>query len=149
MLKKIGLCLLIAFLCVSCKSEMERNIIGKWYAASLVECEEIVPIDVSLVNLEFRGNGKYTFNSTLNLHEEGKYRIKGNYLYTKDLIKEKAIEKAVRIVKLNADTLELEMNYRGKEQFLTLLHVMQADKEESEGEEEIKKTSVDTTTAQR
>lgn len=104
---------------MACKSEKERAIIGKWQADSLVECDEIVPIVSSLVNIEFTSNGNYAFNSTLNIHEEGTYKIKKNYLILQNSLIDKALEKTVLITKLTADTLVLEMNFKGKEQWLT------------------------------
>jgi hypothetical protein len=106
---------------VACKSDKEKRIVGKWNAIHLMECDEIVPINTSLVNLEFKSNGKYIFNSTLNIHEEGNYRISDTYLYTHDKIKNNALEKAVKINSINDDSLVLEMNYKGKEQWLTLM----------------------------
>ncbi len=113
---------LLLILSVSaCKSEKERAILGKWNAAKLTECDEIIPIANTVVNIEFNSNGRYIFNSTLDIHEEGTYKIKKNYLYTLDKVREKATEKIVLIKQLSADTLVLEMNYKGKEQWLTLI----------------------------
>lgn len=105
----------------SCKNEKERAIVGKWNAAKLVECDNVVPMNNTAVNLEFMSNGNYVFNSTLNVHEEGEFYIKKNHLYTKDKLREKAVEKIVKIQELAGDTLVLEMNYKGKEQWLTLV----------------------------
>ena len=105
----------------SCKSDNEKLLIGKWNAAQLVECEEVVPINTTLVNLEFRHNGTYVFNSTLNVHEEGRYRISNNYLYTHDNIKPNSPEKAVLIKSISEDSLILQMSFKGKDQWLTLM----------------------------
>ena len=106
---------------ISCKNEKERAIVGKWNAAQLVECDDLVPLTNTPVNLEFMPNGSYTFNSTLNVHEAGEFYIKKNHLYTQDKIREKASQKIVKIQHLVGDTLVLEMNYKGKEQWLTLV----------------------------
>jgi hypothetical protein len=114
--------LFVSLLCLSaCKSDKEKLIIGKWNAAQLVECEEVVPINTSLVNLEFKDNGTYVFNSTLNVHEEGKFRISNEYLYTQDKLKTNAGEKAVFIKSISTDSLVLQMSYKGKDQWLTLM----------------------------
>ena len=113
----------ILLLVSACKSDVEKKIEGKWEAAQLVECDDVVPIQTTLVNIEFLSNGKYIFNSTLNTREEGKYRMKYNYLYTVDKLKEKPVEKVVLVKYLTADSLVLEMNYKGKEQFLTFTRV--------------------------
>ncbi len=114
-------CFLLIGVFSACKNEMQQKIVGKWYAAQLIECDEIIPIERENVNLELLENGKYVFNSTLNIHEEGDYNLKDSFLYTKDLLKNEATIKVVKIVKLNPDTLELAMNYKGKEQILSLL----------------------------
>lgn len=105
----------------ACQTTEEKLIIGKWNAYELLECEDIVPINTTIVNLEFKSNGTYIFNSTLNIHEEGKYYLNGGYLFTKDNIKPNATEKAVFIKSIAQDTLVLEMSFKGKEQFLTLV----------------------------
>lgn len=109
------------FFLMSCKNEKERAIVGKWNAAKLVECDDEVPLNNTSVNLEFASNGKYIFNSTLNVHEEGDFYIQKNHLYTQDKLRDKASQKIVKIQQLSKDTLILEMNYKGKEQWLTLV----------------------------
>ncbi len=112
----------IALLSLSaCKSDNEKAIVGKWNADNLVECDDIVPIAANLVNIEFNSDGRYFFNSTLNIHEEGTYKIKKNHIFLQDKIREKAVEKILLITKLSSDSLVLEMNFKGKEQWLTFV----------------------------
>lgn len=114
--------LFVLLLSVSaCKSDKEKAIVGKWNADNLVECDDVVPIVANLVNIEFKSDGRYIFNSTLNIHEEGTYQIKKNHLFLQDRIRDKAVEKIVLITKLTADSLVLEMNFKGKEQWLTFV----------------------------
>ncbi len=124
------LCLLCC-VTLACRNAMERQATGKWFAAQLVECDDLIPIQREQVNLAFNADGTYVFNSTLNVHEEGKFRIRNHYLYILNRLNEGAKEKVVRISKLSNDTLELEMNYRGREQFLTLIKEPSADKVEA------------------
>lgn len=106
---------------IGCKSENERRIVGKWQALQLMECDNIVPIQTELVDIEFMSNGKYIFHSTLNVKEEGIYKIRKNFLFTQDKMREKAPEKAVLIQSIEDDTLVLQMSYKGKDQWLTLV----------------------------
>jgi hypothetical protein len=115
-LKFLGILLALA----SCKTETEQRIVGKWQATQLMECDNLVPIQTELVDIEFTGNGNYVFHSTLNIKEEGTYRLKKNYLFTQDKLSDKAPEKAVLIKELNQDSMILQMSYKGKDQFLTL-----------------------------
>ena len=117
--KIASICLLIS----ACKSEKEKQLIGKWEATQLVECEDIIPVQTDIVNIEFQSNGTYIFNSTLNVHEQGDFHLEGNYLLMQDKIKSNTPEKVVLITNLTNDSLVLEMNYKGKEQFLTLNRV--------------------------
>ena len=114
--------LFVLLLSVSaCKSDKEKAIVGKWNADNLVECDDVVPIVANLVNIEFNSDDRYIFNSTLNIHEEGTYKIKKNHLFLQDKIRDKAVEKIVLITKLTSDSLVLEMNFKGKEQWLTFV----------------------------
>lgn len=114
--------LFVLLLSVSaCKTDKEKAIVGKWNADNLVECDDVVPIVANLVNIEFNSDGRYIFNSTLNIHEEGTYQIKKNHLFLQDKIRDKAVEKIVLITKLTSDSLVLEMNFKGKEQWLTFV----------------------------
>jgi Lipocalin-like domain len=106
----------------SCKSELERNIEGNWFADALTENGAPIEVDGDVVQFEFKSNNEYTFNGTLNAHEVGKFRISKDYLYTKDDLKN-APEKAVRIQRLTVDSLVLAMNDKGKERILTLLRL--------------------------
>ena len=138
----------------ACQSDSERQIVGKWEAAQLRECDDVVPIQTALVNMEFKKNGEYVFNSTLNVHEEGKFRLKKNFLYTTNRLRDNAAEKVVLIQSFTADTLVLQMNFKGKDQWLTLVREGTADRaakaevEKMEKEaEKLEKQGVDTTNA--
>ncbi|MDZ7880403.1 MAG: hypothetical protein U5L45_22190 [Saprospiraceae bacterium] len=151
-MKKTPLIFVILSIFFSCKSESERRIVGKWEASELRECDDVVPIQIALVNMEFKDNGEYVFNSTLNIHEEGKFRLRKNFLYTTNNLKDKPSEKVVLIQTFTTDTLILQMNFKGKDQFLTLVREGTADRlakaevERMEKEaEKLDKQGVDTT----
>jgi hypothetical protein len=153
-MKKLPLLLLMVWLGISCQTEKERQIVGKWEAAQLRECDDVVPIQTALVNMEFKKNGEYVFNSTLNVHEEGKFRLRKNFLYTTNRLKDAPSEKVVLIQSFTADTLVLQMNFKGKDQWLTLIREgtaeraakAEVEKMEKEAEQNEKK-GVDTTHA--
>ena len=114
---------LVNIICLpACKSKTERAIEGKWYAAKLMECDDIIPIQNNLINLEFRSNNSYVFNSTLNTHEEGVFSIDKNYLVLQDKIKPNSKSRTLLIRKLDTDSLVIQMNNKGLDQYLTLLH---------------------------
>lgn len=151
-MKKALFLLLILGGWTACQSDSERQIVGKWEAAQLRECDDVVPIQTALVNMEFKKNGEYVFNSTLNVHEEGKFRLKKNFLYTTNRLREDALEKVVLIQSFTTDTLVLQMNFKGKDQWLTLIRegtaarAAKAEVEKMEKEAEIlEKKGIDTT----
>jgi hypothetical protein len=153
-MKKVYFLLFVLGALVSCQSENERQIVGKWEAAQLRECDDVVPIQTALVNMEFKKNGEYVFNSTLNVHEEGKFRLKKNFLYTTNRLRDNPSEKVVLIQSFSTDTLVLQMNFKGKDQWLTLIREGTADRaakaevEKMEKEaEKTEKKGVDTTNA--
>ena len=127
-MKKAPLLLILLWAWTACQSDTERQIVGKWEAAQLRECDDVVPIQTALVNMEFKKNGEYVFNSTLNVHEEGKYRLKKNFLFTTNRLRENALEKVVLIQSFAPDTLILQMNFKGKDQWLTLVREGTADR---------------------
>ena len=94
---------------------------GKWYAAKLLECDDIIPIQNNLINLEFRDNNTYIFNSTLNTHEEGSFTVDRNYLILQDKIKANAKNRTLLIKKIDSDSLVIQMNNKGLDQFLTMV----------------------------
>jgi hypothetical protein len=104
--------------------------------------------------MEFKKNGEYVFNSTLNVHEEGKFRLKKNFLYTTNRLRDNQSEKVVLIKEFSPDTIVLQMNFKGKDQFLTLIREgtaeraakAEVEKMEKEAEQKEKK-GVDTTNA--
>ena len=134
--------LFLLLVLTACRNQAERQIIGKWQAAQLQECDDLVPIQTELVNFEFTKNGKYTFNSTLNVHEDGVFRIKKNYLFTKNETNHAAAEKVVLIQSLTNDSLVLAMNYKGKDQLLTLIREGSAEKLRQKAEENAQKQAV-------
>ena len=111
----------LLFFIAACKTETEQRIVGKWQATQLMECDNMIPIQTELVDIEFMSNGNYVFHSTLNVKEEGTYRLKKNYLFTQDKLREKAPEKAVLIKSIDQDSLVLQMSYKGKDQYLFLV----------------------------
>ena len=80
--------------------------------------------------------------------------MKKNLLYTSNRLRDNATEKVVLIQSFTADTLVLQMNFKGKDQWLTLVREGTADKaakaevEKMEKEaEKLEKQGVDTTNA--
>lgn len=113
--------LLFGLLIASCSDSRYEALQGSWQAESFIEEGDSVAVDLREIRLEFIGSDQYAFHSTLNYREAGSYRLEGSMLYTLDSLAPNAIERALRIRQLEADTLLLDMEANGKKQALRLL----------------------------
>ncbi len=100
-------------------SEQEM-LTGRWEALEVKEEERPLQVDPSEIRFAFFPDGTYDFHSTLNYREAGRYNLRDRYLLTADTLHAGAMEKAVEIAQLNADTLRLRMMEAGKERHLLL-----------------------------
>ncbi len=114
------------------KSIYERGLTGRWYAAKLTECDKEIAINSSAINLEFKSNGTYIFNSTLNIHEEGVFKVKGKIITLQDKIRTKAPIRNLLISILQKDSLLLGMNNKGLDQSLLLIRDFRKLKSETD-----------------
>ena len=121
----LGLILSITLL-VACKSEPKFNpelLVGTWNGIDWKVQGKSSGRDASAVNFVF---APFTGEDASGIYmaaygsqkESGSYKIAGDKLYT---TAEDKIEKVVRIVTVNADTLVLGMNRMGQEEELVLL----------------------------
>ncbi len=108
--------LIVLFAIVSCTDGQTRKICGKWQAVDVQEEGEQVQVELSDVGFIFYDNGFYNYNSSNDYHEAGTYSIRGDLLYTLDTINKASSEKAVQIINLTKDTLQVKMMAHGKEQ---------------------------------
>ncbi len=123
MVNKIPIYIVIFFLVFcACNTKETYNLIGTWKAVSLKEKDIAVKTEwLPEVWFKFHENGTYEYHSTLNYKEAGKYRILADGLYTQDSLVSGAKEKLVKIVRLNQDSLHLEMRNEGNPQHLILV----------------------------
>ena len=114
--------LLLAIMVSACQSGYKpENLDGKWQAIAITEEETPLAVDPSEIQLQFNTEEQYTYHSTLNYREAGSYYINGTYLLTRDTLNQASTEKAVEILKLNNDTLQLKMMDGDKERLLTMV----------------------------
>lgn len=113
------LVLLLAF--YACNSYDNPDLAGNWQAVSLTEEGDSLAVDLSSIRFDFKNDGRYYFHSTLNYEEAGTYRLDGPYLFSTDTLQSVAREKAVEIILLNEDSLQLRMQELGKERIMLLL----------------------------
>jgi hypothetical protein len=111
-------CLVLA---QSCANDAPNLLLGQWTAFEILEEGEVLDINPSQIQLGFEESERYTYLSTLNYEEAGRYRVQTPYLYTTDTTAEQQAEKAVEIIQLTMDSLQLRMNDNGKERILKLL----------------------------
>jgi len=121
-----GITLLMVLLLLGCTEGIDQNmLVGKWKAALLMDRTEKSGIDLSAVQFEFKANNTYSYQSNLKYKEAGRYSTMGKTLYSTDTTVVDQREKAVKIVRLSADSLFLEMNNSGTPQLLKLYKVAQ------------------------
>ena len=123
MTEKLFICAAaILLIFYACKTKETYALVGTWRAASLKE--KNVPVKTEWlpeVWFKFNENDTYEYHSTLNYKEAGRYRVLANGLYTKDTLIAGAREKLVKIIRLNQDSLHLEMRKEGVPQHLMLI----------------------------
>ncbi|MEM1328341.1 MAG: hypothetical protein AAGI23_20470 [Bacteroidota bacterium] len=115
----IGLGLFIA-----CASQTEQYLVGDWQVNKLIEAEREIHFDeLKEVRFSFYENGKYTFSSTLNYREAGRYERRGNFLHTTDTLQRETKERRVKIMQSKPDFLQLRMMTNNKERVLHLVKI--------------------------
>ena len=104
----------------ACKSDPKMDaaqLLGQWKGSAWMVFDKPADRDASAVNFTFEAGDKYTATYS-EQQEKGVYRLEGNKLYT---TAENKIEKMVKILRLNSDSLVFEMNRTGQEEKLILL----------------------------
>lgn len=94
---------------------------GNWQAVAITEEGTPLAVDPSQIELQFTPADRYTYRSTLNYREAGSFYVDGTYLFTRDTLNQASTEKAVEILKLANDTLQLKMMDGDKERLLTMV----------------------------
>ncbi len=114
--------LALVLLMMACAQDEPSLLIGNWIAYEVLEEGEPLDINASEIQLEFVDDMIYSYKSTLDYEEAGQYNVQSSYLYTTDTLTEfQAARKAVEIIQLTADSLQLRMNDEGKERILKML----------------------------
>lgn len=117
---------------LSCSPDASRKerLTGHWQAVEANEEGRPLEVTPEEIQFWFYPDDTYTFNSTLNYREAGRYHLRNQYLITTDTLSPDAPEKVVEIMQLGPDTLTFRMMEAEKERTLTLKKV-----DETEGEE--------------
>ncbi|MDZ4845222.1 MAG: hypothetical protein SH857_06695 [Chitinophagales bacterium] len=115
-LKSLAILLLLFSAC-SQPEEYYQKIYGKWKAADwLVNGQSA---GKNITNVSFQFNADKTYQSKLGAKgENGIFKLKSEYLYT---TAEGQLEIMVKIAKLTADSLVLDMNNAGQSETLLLV----------------------------
>lgn len=105
---------------MSCKTIKNDQIIGSWQAVEVLEDGEPLKVNLSEINISFNANELYSFKSTLNYNEAGRYYIESPFLFTTDTVNSASTEKTVEILLLTADSLHLKMSEGGKNRLMKM-----------------------------
>jgi len=94
----------------SCQPYKDSPIVGEWNAVLIQEFKKVEELEPTTRNyLFFTSGGDYIFENELNQNEKGTFSLKDSLLVTKDISKKPAVERRMKVAKLNSDTLLLEM----------------------------------------
>lgn len=119
-LRIIGMALGLSLCCTACAPYTPSDLAGEWSCVSLTETGDSLPVDWAAIHFSFDNDGGYRFLSTLNYREEGAFKIRDSYLYTRDTLRAGTAEKVVEITRLSRDTLILRMREQTKERIMVL-----------------------------
>ncbi|MEM1216420.1 MAG: hypothetical protein AAGJ82_12085 [Bacteroidota bacterium] len=119
--QRLLLLFLVGSIIHSCKSDRSPLLHGTWQAASLTEQGDSLAVNLADIGFVFKADGRYAYRSTLAYQESGHYRLTGKYLYSQDTTQRDAAEKAVEVLQLTPDSLQLRMLDAGQERRLLLL----------------------------
>lgn len=117
---------LIASVLYACQNNQPKLYSGTWQATELWEKGQKMDVDTLMekVVLNLYPDKTYTFVSTLNTRESGKYRIRSNRIYiqsAKDIASKQ--ERIMEIVTLTNDSMHLKMTDKGNERILKFCKV--------------------------
>ncbi len=106
---------------MSCEQYSQQQLIGHWVGVNALQKGTPLQLNPNEIQFLFKKNGTYTYQSTIGYHEAGLFNLEGDLLFSKDTLQANAKQKAVKILKLNQDSLQLEMLANGKEQTILLI----------------------------
>lgn len=122
-LKGAGLLFCTLLLASACGPKTEHQIVGNWQAIAVLEEGDSLEVDPQYIKLNLANNKGYTYNGPLKYEESGSYYVESKYLYTLDTLNQASTEKAVEIVKLTEDSLQLLMKEGARERLLKFVKV--------------------------
>ena len=108
----------VLFTLFSCTQVDNNLLIGKWKVDTVEGVSTKDMENMRNIKFEFFPNGRYSFQSTLNIKEAGHYAIVRDLLNTTDTTVANPMEKSVKITKLTSDSLYFLMNNGGQKQNL-------------------------------
>lgn len=118
---RIICCIFLLNIVSSCSDDTPQYemsaVSGEWTCVELYESERPQPLIQDAIRFSFKDDSTYTYQGGL-YSEAGTWKIKKDLLVTKA---EDNMEKQVRIIRLESDTLILLMNDRGFEMKMILV----------------------------
>jgi len=107
-------------LILSCADKSNEELSGLWKAKSVVRNDQPLNVNLSEITLEFDGEERYEYKSTLNYKEAGFYKFHKDRLETQDTLLKSSAPKVVIVESLILDTLRIKMKSESDWMYLTL-----------------------------
>lgn len=106
---------------IACQKNIDRqSVTGGWKGYALNDGLQVRDLPTDSVGMQLNETGTYRFWGRGYYHEAGKWRIKQSYLYLLDTTQSNSRERAVQILSLQNDSLEIGMKVEDRFQTLYL-----------------------------
>ena len=115
----------------SCQADRTLELLGTWQASLLIEDGDTVDVRLDDVSLLFEPEGAYTYTSTLDYFEEGRFALDGDILETQPAADSLSPQR-VKVTTLDDSTLHFFMMDAGRRRQLEFRRMMTAGAEATE-----------------
>ena len=112
----------------ACETDRTPELLGTWQASLLIEEGDTVDVRLDDVSLLFESGGAYTYTSTLDYFEEGRFALDGDILETQPTADSLSPQK-VKVTTLDDSTLHFFMMDAGRRRQLEFRRVATAGAE--------------------
>ncbi len=111
---------LLLFFLLSCEDQ-EAFLHGHWQAVEITQAGDSMRLDPAEVGFVFAPNGRYTYRSSLNYREAGRYRYQTGYLFATDTTHNTSAERVVALEQIGLDSIRMTMRHDTTNRFVLFI----------------------------